>query len=288
MDTDQVVASEPRAASTLMLLRDGSQGPEVLLLKRHGLSDVLGEAFVFPGGKLDRADREFDPSLLDESPAALQRRLAEATCEQATAAGLFVAAIREACEESGILMARDTDESLCQRVTSRLRVGESFSRTIAEFDIRLAASELIPWSRWITPVSQLQAKRYDTRFFIARAPRDVAARHDGRETTEAIWQTPRETLRRYAVKAIQLAPPQIMTLAHLARHDDVASVLNEATSRPPFLVQPEVHSAAEHVFLCFPGDEAHTVTQRAMPGPSRLTVREKRYAPEQGFDALFG
>jgi 8-oxo-dGTP pyrophosphatase MutT (NUDIX family) len=289
MNQERATVNAPRAASTLILLRDTETGPEVLLLKRHGLSDVLGEAFVFPGGKLDPADVALDAASLDEAPATLRARLAEGQCETATAAGLFVAAIREACEESGILLARDIDESERQEVESRVRAGAPFGATVAASNVRLAASELVPWSRWITPLSQLQAKRFDTRFFVARAPHNVLARHDGRETTEAAWMQPRRALQRYAERAIQLAPPQIMTLAHLARHGSVNSVLDEARRRPPFLVEPEVHATAdEPVVLCFPGDALHSVPQPVMPGPTRLTVRDKRYGPDGGFDALIG
>lgn len=77
-----------------------------------------------------------------------------------------------------------------------------------------------------------------------------------------------------------------MTLAHLARHGDGTSILAEAAARPPLLVQPEVHAVADSVFLCFPGDLAHSVRERSMPGPFRLTVRDKRYFPEGGFDSL--
>jgi 8-oxo-dGTP pyrophosphatase MutT (NUDIX family) len=283
-----MAAEQPRPAATLVLLRDSSAGAEVLLLKRHGLSDVLGEAFVFPGGKLDRADCELDAALfLDASPAALEGRLGESGCDQATAVGLFVAAIREACEESGILMASGVSDAQREEVTSRLRAGAPFGQTIAKHDVRLAASEVLAWSRWITPVSSLQARRYDTRFFVARAPPDALARHDGRETTEAVWLRPRDALERYAARAIQLAPPQIMTLAQLTRYGDVASILDEARRRPPFLVEPEVHSIAEGMVLCFPGDVFHSLRERVMPGPSRLIVRDKRYEPEEGFGALF-
>ncbi len=278
-------ASEPRAAASLILLRDSTTGPEILLLKRHGLSDAFGEAFVFPGGKLDAADACFDTSLLDESPDSLQRRLAEETCDSTTAAGLFVAAIREACEECGVLLAHVHDPSIGESVRSRLRIGDSFAGSIAALGVSLAVSELVPWSRWITPVG-VRVKRFDARFFIARAPRGVIGRHDGRETTESVWLCPRAALQRYVDNAIQLAPTQIMTLNHLARFPDVAAALEEAARRPPFLVQPAVHVTSTATLLCFPGDVFHPVSHRAMPGPTRLAIRDKRYIPEAGLDVL--
>ena len=288
MNKDPISTGAPRAAATLMLLRDSSLGPEILLLKRHGLSDAFGDAFVFPGGKLDPADVGFPASLLDESLATLQHRLAESESDPATAAGLFVAAIREACEECGILVAHLADRTAGEGVRSRLLQGDSFQGVIESLAARLATSELIPWSRWITPASGVQAKRFDARFFIARAPRDAIAFHDGRETTESLWLRPREALRRYVDNEIQLAPAQIMTLDHLARFPDVKGLLDEARSRPPFLVQPEVHRRSDDILLCFPGDAGHSVARHCMPGPSRLAVRDRRYVPEGGLEVLVG
>ena len=55
---EQPVATPPRAAATVVLLRDAAGGMEVFMVKRHGLSDVLGGAYVFPGGKVDQADAD--------------------------------------------------------------------------------------------------------------------------------------------------------------------------------------------------------------------------------------
>ncbi|MEO8249237.1 MAG: NUDIX hydrolase, partial [Burkholderiales bacterium] len=83
------------------------------------------------------------------------------------------------------------------------------------------------------------------------------------------------------------APPQIMTLAHLAKHDSVASVLAAARARKPPLIQPEPIEHEGVRFVCYPGDDRHPVRDRAMPGPSRLCFREGRFEPLEGFDALF-
>jgi 8-oxo-dGTP pyrophosphatase MutT (NUDIX family) len=278
----------PRPASTLILLREGDLGPEVLMLKRHGLSDVLGEAYVFPGGKLDDSDQRLSPvRFLDESPGVLQARLNEVDSRSEMAVGLFVAAIREACEECGILLAHGVEQSKQEQVAMQLRSGSSFEHALSEIDGRLAASQLWPWSRWITPVSRLQAKRFDTRFFVARAPSNAMARHDGHEATETAWMQPREALDRYRDGQINLAPPQIMTPAELARYDSVVSVLEVARERPPYRIEPYVLDTPEGLVLCFPGDDAHPVAQPAMPGPSRLAVLNRRYEPVAGWEALF-
>jgi hypothetical protein len=157
---------------------------------------------------------------------------------------------------------------------------------LAELGIRLAVSGLVPWSRWITPERTFN-KRFDTRFFVARLPDQGIACHDGHETVETAWLRPRASLELYWDGGMTLAPPQIMTLAALARHDSVDAMLSEARGRRPALVLPHVLGEGESRVMCYPGDEAHPVRERAMPGPLRLFVRGARYEPEAGFDAFF-
>jgi hypothetical protein len=85
-----------------------------------------------------------------------------------------------------------------------------------------------------------------------------------------------------------MAPPQIMTLAHLSRFADVASVLQHAGKTAPPLVAPEPFDDAGQRVICYPGDPRHSLAQVAMPGPTRLRFRNRRFEPEQGFEALFG
>ena len=288
MNVQLIPPAMPTPASTLILLRDATGGPEVLMLKRHGLSDVLGNAYVFPGGKLDPADRRIDPAtFLDESPALLRERLAEVLCEEETAAALFVAAIREAFEESGILMVEGTTERVCTEVAARLHDGLSFGDALAALNLRLRVSHLLPWSRWITPVSTMQAKRFDTRFFVARAPLNARAQHDGHETTETRWMQPRQALQHYWAGEISLAPPQIMTLIGLSGNDDVDAILADARTRSPSFVEPFVIEHPEGRRLCYPGDPDHAGAVRVMRGPLRLTLCNGRYEAGGGFEAFF-
>jgi len=283
------VPDRQRPAATLILVRDGAQGVEVLMLKRHGLSDAFGEAFVFPGGKADAADTAIgvSPDAIDAAPAALHARLGEADIDASTAAGLFVAAIREAAEEADVLLAQGAQPDATNAALAALREGVPFASALASARVRLLASALHPWARWITPVGRLQPKRFDARFFVAREPPDAVARHDGHETTEAAWLQPRAALERYWARDIALAPPQIMTLAHFARHATVESILAEARGRVPLHVQPHVLDEPAGMTLCLPGDPEHPVATRAMPGPLRLAVRAARFEPDGGFDAFF-
>jgi len=268
------------------MLRDGAAGLEVFLLQRHGLSDVLGGAYVFAGGKVDREDVELE-ARLDLPADTLQASLGEPALEGQQASGLFVAAIREAFEETGVLYAR-ADAAAARQAWARLREGMQFAELAQQLQLRLHASALVPWSRWITPiVGGVVRKRFDTRFFVAAIPAGQQPQHDQHEAIGSVWLTPRAALEQYWAGDIQLAPPQIMGLAHLSRFADVAGVIADARSRRPPTVLPESFEHDGARVVCYPGDERHSVAQRALPGPTRLCWRNKRFEPVGGFEALF-
>jgi 8-oxo-dGTP pyrophosphatase MutT (NUDIX family) len=283
------VSSPLRPAATVVLLRDAPAGLEVFLMKRHGLSDVLGGAHVFPGGKVDATDAELDMAAHGDQPAsALHAALGETDISEATAGGLYVAALREAFEESGVLFAQGSDAQPAAQAAALLREGLGFNAVLAQMALRLQTLAILPWSRWITPVRpSVMAKRFDTRFFVAVVPGGQEARHDNFETTESIWLSPREALLQYWSGQIELAPPQIMSLAHLARHQGVHSVLAAARARRPPVIQPESFDDEGERMICYPGDQRHTVREPALPGPTRLFYRNKRFEPLCGFEGLF-
>ena len=278
-----------RAAASVVLLRDGEGGLEVFLVKRHGLSDVLGGAYVFPGGKVDREDAVLDVDAhLDLAASVMHAALGEAHLDESEAAALHVAALREAFEESGVLFAQGAGESAAAQARELLREGRAFDEVLAMMQLRLQASQLQPWSRWVTPsVGGVMRKRFDTRFFLAPVPGGQVARHDDHETTESVWLPPRAALAQYWSREIELAPPQIMSLAHLARHTSVQGAIDEARTRTPPLILPEPFEHEGVRVICYPGDERHSVRERALPGPTRLHYRDKRFEPAGGFDALF-
>jgi 8-oxo-dGTP pyrophosphatase MutT (NUDIX family) len=287
--SSEIVHTPPKDSATVIILRDSPTGLEVFLVKRHGLSDVLGGAYVFPGGKLDEADAQLDEQAhLDQTPAQLQAQLAEPDLEPQKAKGLFVAALREAFEECGVLFAHSAAQSHALELAAQLKHGRMFNLALAESALRLQTQAVVPWSRWITPrMPSISSKRFDTRFFVAALPGDQIAQHDDVETTQSVWLTPRAALEQYWARDIEMAPPQIMTLAHLSRYADVASALQAARSTPPALIQPEPFDENGERVLTYPGDPWHSVKTRAMPGPTRLRHRNKRFEPEQGFAALF-
>lgn len=299
----------PRAAASVVLLRDGAQGLEVFLLQRHPKAPVLGGAHVFPGGKLDAQDCALDFAQHTDAPhSTLQQRLGEPHTPAATAAGLFVAALRETLEECGVCFARSATgqaptPAQCQAAALGLRAGHSLPHVLHSLGLRLNTQALQPWSRWITPLppnapppapqgdaalafdATLRA-RFDTRFFLAALPAGQSAQHDAHETIASLWRTPQQALRAYWQQQLTLAPPQIMGLVHLAQHRSVRSVLQEAQQRTPPLIQPQAHWERGQGIVCYPGDARHPESSRVLPGPTRLVYRNQRFEPEAGLCAL--
>ncbi len=282
----------PRDSATVVLLRDAPAGMEVLLLRRHAQASNMAGVYVFPGGKLDEADRTLGSGgLLDQPTATLHTRLAEPGTDAATASGLHVAALREALEECGLLLAEPTAPGRALdalRARAMLRDGMPFADMLTALQLRLQTRQLAPWSRWITPLSPtVSSRRFDTRFFVALAPAGQTALHDNEETTESVWVAPRTALEQYRDGRIDLAPPQIMSLAHLARHASASSVLQAAQGQRPPTILPEAFEQDGLRTICYPGDPLHSVPERALPGPTRLRYQARRFAPEDGFESLF-
>ena len=122
----------PRAAATVVLLRDSTAGPEVLLLRRNAQASNMAGVYVFPGGKLDADDATLDADThLDQPHATLHANLNEPDTHSATAAGLYVAALREALEECGLLLAEPlggTSAVNATRARAMLREGQPFAQ----------------------------------------------------------------------------------------------------------------------------------------------------------------
>ena len=288
MELNTVRNEGPAAPSaTVVLLRDGPQDLEVFLLRRHAQSAVLGGAYVFPGGKVDPEDAHW-VERLDRTPQQLHALLAEPGLSLAEAAGLYVTAIREVFEETGLLLA-DLPPVETRAAWAQLRAGARFDTLLGPQSICLAASALQPWSRWITPVlSSVARKRFDTRFFVATVPPGQEPAHDAHEATASVWLAPRAALHRYWDGGIELAPPQIMSLTHLARHRSVASVLAAARQCTPPCIRPQPHDIDGVRVLCYPGDPGHPEPLQVLPGPTRLAWRNRRFEPDAGLSVLLG
>lgn len=284
----EYVTSEPVSAATVMIVRDAMGGPEVLLLRRHAASGVLGGAYVFPGGKVDPAQDDLPPSWLDRSGEDIRSTLNESSLTAPEAVQILVAAIRETFEESGVLLGVDiTDSKAIFHAREDLLKGQPISQVLERFNWRLNTSMLLPWSRWVTPPRpSVTNKRFDTRFLLAKLPPYQAATLDAREVTEVAWMKPREALMNYWERKIDLAAPQIISLQHLARFASTQQMAQHAMQHPPRTIRPEPFEQEGCRVSCFPGDPKHSDASPAWEGPTRLTFRNGRFEPDGGLNAL--
>lgn len=276
-NTPRAPIDDPRDASTVVLIRDTpSSGVEVFLMRRHAQVGFLGGMHLFPGGKVEAADR--DPALhalieasdIDSAP----RRLAE-DIDVPTALGLFMAAFRETFEESGLIPGAPSSVEAA-RLAARARLGESgFLEAVRGLGAPLDLDAMEPFSRWITPL--VETRRFDTRFFLTEAPAHQEGLADGSETDSVLWIGAREALSRHTAGELNLLPPTWMTLSALAAFDTVEAAMANTRETVTPRCQPELVSDATGFTLCFPGDPAHSVSTQALPGPTRLTLDGSRW-----------
>jgi 8-oxo-dGTP pyrophosphatase MutT (NUDIX family) len=213
--------ASPRCAATLVLVRDGVAGLEVLTMRRTDRATFMPGAQVFPGGALESGDSD-DPVLA--RVVGLDGEFANTRLGVPSGGSAYwVAAIRECFEEAGILLALDEHGApvASERVAalahdrSALQSGKlSFAAWLAQERLRLAASELVYFDHWITPPDR--SRRFDTRFFMARAPAGQEASHDDNELVHSAWLQPTEALARAKRNEILLPTATRTILQELA------------------------------------------------------------------------
>lgn len=186
--------SPARAATSVILLRDAADGPEVLLVERNPDARFMGGAWVFPGGAV--GDGDADP--------------------RATG-------VRELEEEAGVALG--------------------------------AEHELVAFSRWITP-SQVKI-RFDTWFFVARAPEGVEVVIDGQECVDARWLRPADALDEFGEGKLSLVFPTIKHLQQLAGYGSVDEALASARARDVKPVQPRVLGDGADARVVMPGEPGY-------------------------------
>ncbi len=225
-----------KEASTVILAREQSGELQIYLLKRSSRSSFMPGNYVFPGGRVDREDR--DPGLWetygDMDLETIYRRLGrELSGEEVL--GHVVAAIRETFEEAGVFLGHRDDsgreglETVCERpMTGGLRQGW-FHEWVVSGEWTLAFSWLAPWAHWITPKLRLQ--RYDTRFFLAFMPDGQECAPDARETTHGIWISPEEALKGNLRGEIPLSPPTLVTIHELSEYSSREELERETAKR---------------------------------------------------------
>ena len=224
----------PRLSATVLLVRDRPR-LEVLMVKRHHQIDFASGALVFPGGKIDPQDSAAAWEGLVHDPEGVDPQ------EQI----VRIAALREAFEEAGILLARTSggavftgDPALAQARKAMAEGRLAFDALVASFGLKLDLLALQPFARWVTPI--YMPKRFDTHFFLAHAPAEQLAVCDGWETVDAEWIRPDEALELEKAKERTIIFPTRMNLKLLAEAGSAADAVARARSRPRVTVTPWV------------------------------------------------
>ncbi|MDP2004957.1 MAG: MBL fold metallo-hydrolase [Rubrivivax sp.] len=254
-------AAGSRAAASLLLLRDGPTGLEVLMLRRaERADDARSGAAVFPGGVLDARDRDAHDVCLGPDDAEVSRQLGVAE----RGLDYLVAAVRETFEEVGLLLADGPfDLAALQPWRQRLQAGTA---GVAEFcaatGLRLDLRGLAYYSHWLTPPGN--AKRFDTRFFAALAPAGQQADADRSEAVDAMWLTPAQALDR--ALGLTLLPVTRVVLQELAVHASAADAMGAIRERKAVpLVMPRRALAARGPGVVLPHELPYAEVGRLDP-----------------------
>lgn len=232
----------PRLAASLIILRDGAQGVEALLVERTGKASFAAGKFVFPGGTVDReADAALAPDIEDGA--------------------LRAAAIRETYEESGLLIVEPEPRDVTP--------GQDFATLCRASGFAPATHRLVRFAHWITPISQ--PKRFDTHFYLAAAPSAQVAQADQREVMSAVWRQPRAVVAAAEAEELDLMFATYMNLRWLSRFESVTEALSEAAQRPIVTVVPRPEVGPDGRIFHIPADagygEASVVEKRFRRAP---------------------
>lgn len=259
MNNNDAADVAPILSATILLLRDGPSGLEVFMVLRHRQVDFASGALVFPGGKLARGDWD----------VRARCRGVEALDDQTLA--LSVGAIREAFEESGVLLARPigSEQMLSAAETSRL--GDVYRKALDRGEIgigemlereqlELACDALTPFAHWVTPA--MLPKRFDTYFFLAHAPSDQVAGHDDREVVDSEWVRPAEVIERVTAGQVTMVPATQINLEKLGRSNTAADAIAAALASPPVRVEPQLAGrSGKTVTLSIPAEADYGLTE---------------------------
>lgn len=255
---------EPRLAAKVALVRDGSQGIEVFLLRRPAAMPFDGSVYGFPGGVVDPADV---PSGLPWAGPSLDRWARALDTGAETAGRLIVAAARELFEETGVLLAATTDSELIEDCTagrwttrrqSLIDRQLTFGELLERGGLQLRSDLLRPWSRWLTP--EFEHRRFDTVFFVAAVPVGQCVQvHPGEADWSgwvpaleaAAWAKDAETRGR-------LLPATQVTLEEIARCSSAAAALTKL--KKPRTIALSLQRTGDRPFLRAEIDEPRTAS----------------------------
>ena len=290
----------PRPAATLILAREGADGPEVFLMQRTLKADFVAGAYVFPGGAVDPGDEE--AFWADNAGGFDDRRASRLLGIEQGGLAYWVAAVRECFEESGLLLAEDSDGRApaadeLTALRARVAAGElDFSALCRERGLRPTLTALGYFSHWITPPGL--SRRFDTRFFLAAAPAEQIAVPDQAETIDHAWLRPEDALAMNQRGELELVFATIQTLKALSGFDSVAAMLAHAHALDAVpALMPRISTGSQGRRMVLPGERAYAEVGKLDPfgdgqawseivagRPVRLSDRVRRLtAPNPGY-----
>jgi 8-oxo-dGTP pyrophosphatase MutT (NUDIX family) len=244
----------PRTSATVLLLRDGPDGLEVLMQQRHEEVGVFSGALAFPGGKVVPAD----------SSAQVRARADGVDTHSDDELAFAASAIRETFEECGVLLARETADGPVvdgERASAAfpdrpaLDAGElALGDFLQKHNLRLALDQMTPWSHWITPT--FVPRRFDTWFYLAAVPEGQVADSESKETVEMIWIRPQAALDAAEAGERSLYFATRLNVAELAQFDTVVAALAHARQKTISIAMPERVEMADGGFALRLGEEA--------------------------------
>lgn len=231
-------AAEVRDAATVIVGRDASEGLQVFMVRRGVGAVFLPDRYVFPGGRVDEADRHEAAQRLHGSAGAVEPAYA-------------MTAARETFEEVGLLFAdRPVDAGALREARRAMLAGEiAFGAVLERLGVAVDASQFVYFSRWITPKAELATRRFDARFFVARAPEDQVAEADTSEVHDGRWLRPLEALALHERGEIGLIFPTIKHLERIAPYRTVSQLLAFARAKAIVTVTPEVQPGPTFVMI---------------------------------------
>lgn len=212
------------------------------MVKRHDKVAFMAGAYVFPGGRVDDADRvaPLDPAPLKGRPTTEDQPSRFPDLDPLEDAAYRRAAVRELREEA---------------------------------NVRIDPGDLEPFAHWVTP--EIEGRRYDTRFYLARMPDHQEARHDDSETTAFAWLPPKDAIDKCLAGEVLLPPPTWTTLKQLAAFATVDEVFAWARAKPIVRVMPGFHKDATVTMLTLPGDPLFpTIAGWEVPEETRFVLED--------------
>jgi len=232
------------------------------MVVRHHQIDFASGALVFPGGKADSQD--FDDALIP---------LISTPNPDPDMRGAEVSALREAFEECGILLAytQGTQSMIdgeklesIQHYREPLNSGEILLKDFLEKEnLVLACDQLTRFAHWITP--EMMPKRFDTHFYLALAPQDHVAVHDGYESVDSVWIDPTQAVAEANAGKRTIIFPTRLNLEKLATWKTPQEAIQAAQETDIVSVLPWTEKRDDGNYLCIPVEAGYSVSEEKMP-----------------------